>query len=102
MIEIRADSYWFSISQNTEYDSSMNNHLGGNKLVVTINANQSLYSMEEKIRKMEETIKNFVEREEQEAKMREDWPALQDVYSQYLMVREMLKNAKKTKGEDNA
>lgn len=107
MIEIKTDwSDFFDIQTSTEWDCNMNDHCGGNKLVIKVNPAYKLTQMETDITNikfenddLKRKMQDFLDREAQEAKLREDWPALQDVWSQYQMVKHMLEDAKKPKKE---
>lgn len=95
------------IESKAEYDYSNGDcPTSPNLLVYEINPGWKLRQMETDFDQLKSEFDRFkfqlqdlLDREEEERKMREDWPALQDEYEQYQMVKNMLQNAKKPKEE---
>ena len=94
MIEIRGNDLVI-VTTTTEWDANANNYAGANKVVVQVDLDLQVRQMLTDFAILKADLETIVQRDKDEAKMREDWPALQDVYSQYQMVKDMLVNAKK-------
>lgn len=105
MIRIEGDQNLIEVESRTEYDyNNGQTPTSPNVMVFEVKPSWKLTQMETDIANLKfendalkVRIQTLLDREEKEAKMREDWPALQDVYSQYQMVKTMLEDAKKPK-----
>lgn len=113
MFEFRSlDTSLIDIKSVAEYDYSDPNNpspMGPNKMVVNIDPGYALTQMQmdfttlkNEFESLKFDMQELVQRERDEAKMREDYPALQDVYEQYQMVKDLLVNAKKPVDKDGS
>lgn len=100
MIEIRGDGNLIDVTTTTEWDPNANNYAGANKVVVTISPSINLMTMQTEFIALKDQVEIFVKRENEESKLREDYPALQDVWNQYQMVKHLVEDAKKENPKD--
>ena len=100
MIEIRGSDSLINVTTTTEWDPNANNYAGANKVVVTVSASSSLTQMQTDFYNLKAEIEAFIIRDKEEAKLREDYPALKEVYEQYQMVKHLVEDAKKEKPKD--
>lgn len=91
MIDIRGDSLFFNVSYTTEWDSTINNHMGGNKLVVDIMPAGNLLQMQTDIESLRIDLERMQREKDAEVLLRNSNPTLKDAYEKYETVYKLMK-----------
>jgi len=91
MIDIRSDQQFIAVEHRQEYDASMNNHSGGNKLIIDILPGYELTQLKETVDNMKLQLDAITIEQDTETALRKTNPALQELYDQYQMVYTLVK-----------
>jgi len=91
MIDIRGDNQFIDVKHEQEWDSTLNNHQGGNKLVIDIKPGFELTEMKLQLDDMKIQLDAMTIQQDTEAALRKSNPALQDLYDKYQVVYTLVK-----------
>jgi len=91
MIDIRADQQFINVEHRQEWDSTLNNHSGGNKLVIDIQPGYELTELKATVDNLKLQLDAITIQQDTESALRGTNPALQELYDQYQMVYTLVK-----------
>jgi len=99
MIDIRGDQQFINVEHRQEYDGTLNNHQGGNKLVIDIQPGYELTELKLTVDNLKLQLEAMTFQQDTEAVLRKNNPALQELYDQYQMVYTLVKKSDDALGE---
>lgn len=100
MIDIKGDNLFIDVNCNSVWDSNMNNYVGGNKLEVNIEPGTELINMQANIMALQTQMREMLDTQAEEARLRAENPALRDIHEKYQIVYELVKKADQQTGND--
>jgi len=91
MIDIRGDNQFVDVQHRQEWDPTLNNHQGGNKLVIDIQPGHEIIELKAMVESLKLEVDAITLQQDTESALRKTNPALQDLYDQYQVVYTLVK-----------